>query len=349
MYSKGLNRFSILTAIFAVLLIGVGASVTSTGSGDAVPDWPLSYGTLFPRMAGGVLYEHGHRLVAGTVAILIMILMIWLLRSKQPRYMKTFGVVAFVSVLLQALLGGLRVLVVSNQKIQDTVVGAFSLGHIEPFRIAIAITHATLAEIVLCMVFLIALFTSKSWESFKVKEITVGAKIAKLYTLTFIFAFIQILLGALVRHTQSGNIIPDFPLSFGKIIPPFGNLPYDPNAPFPISYAELQFKVAIHFAHRVWAFVVAGVGIYASILTIKRNIELLKGFAKLWIVLILLQILLGSFVIWTKLSALVTILHVAVGATILGTTLLLAVLGWRGIYALGHKQSEELALTKSGV
>ena len=84
MYSKGLHRFAVLTAAFIVFLIGVGASVTSTGSGDAVPDWPLSYGTLFPRMVGGVFYEHGHRLVAGTAAILITILMIWLLRSNQP-------------------------------------------------------------------------------------------------------------------------------------------------------------------------------------------------------------------------------------------------------------------------
>lgn len=349
MYSKSLNRFSILTAIFSVLLIGVGASVTSTGSGDAVPDWPLSYGTLLPRMAGGVLYEHGHRLVAGTVAILITILMIWLLRSKQPRYMKAFGVIAFASVLLQAMLGGLRVLVISNQKVQDTATEIFSVGHVEPVRMAIAITHAILAEIVLCMVFLIALFTSKAWENFKVNKITAGAKIAKLYTLTFIFAFIQVLLGALVRHTQSGNIIPDFPLSFGEIIPPFGNLPYDPNAPFPMSYVELQFKVAIHFAHRVWAFVVAGVGAYASILAIKENVGLLKEFAKLWLVLIALQILLGSFVVWTKLSVVITILHVVFGATILGMTLVLTVLGWRSIFTLAHKQSKELALTKSRI
>jgi len=345
MYSKSLNRFAILTAIFAVFLIGVGASVTSTGSGDAVPDWPLSYGTLFPRMVGGVLYEHGHRLVAGTVAILITILMIWLLRSKQPGYVKTFGVIAFVSVLLQATLGGLRVLVVSNPKVQDTVTGMFSAEHVEPVRMAIAITHATLAEIVLSMTFLIALFTSKAWEEFKISKANVGIKIARLYTLVFIFAFIQVLLGALVRHTQSGNIIPDFPLSFGRLIPPFGNLPYDPNAPFPISYAELQFKVAIHFAHRVWAFVVAGVGIYTSIMAIKENVKFLSGLAKLWLVLIVFQILLGAFVIWTRLSTVITILHVATGATILGMTLVLSVLAWKGV---SESVSEELVLTKSG-
>ena len=339
MYSKSLNRFATLTAIFAVFLIGVGASVTSTGSGDAVPDWPLSYGSLFPRMVGGVLYEHGHRLVAGTLGILITILMVWLLKSKQPKYMKVFGVVAFISVLLQALLGGLRVLVVSNPKLQNTVVEIFSVSHVEPVRIAIAITHATLAEIVLCMTFLISLFTSRLWGEFKLKEVSTGFRIARLYTIVFVFSFIQILLGALVRHTGAGSIIPDFPLSFGKVIPPFGNLPYDPNAPFPISYSGLQFKVALHFAHRVWAFVVAGVGIYASILVIRGKIEFMKGFAFLWLALILLQILLGAFVVWTKLSVPITILHVAVGATIFGLSLILTVLGWKGC-GLGEVESK---------
>ncbi len=345
MYSKGLHRFAVLTAAFTVFLIGVGASVTSTGSGDAVPDWPLSYGTLFPRMVGGVFYEHGHRLVAGTAAILITILMIWLLRSNQPKYVKTFGVIAFVAVLLQAILGGLRVLVISDPEVQNTATEIFSVGHVEPIRMAIAITHATLAEIVLCMTFLISLFTSKAWVKFEADRIDTGVRIAKLYTLTFAFAFIQILLGALVRHTQSGMAIPDFPLSFGKIIPPFGNLPYNPNAPFQISYAELQFKVAIHFAHRVWAFVVAGVGIYASILAIRTSVKLFRNLAKVWISLIVLQILLGAFVVWTKLAVVVTVLHVAVGATILGMTLILSVLGWKSIKSA--VEQKELILLNS--
>ncbi|MEN3038060.1 MAG: COX15/CtaA family protein [Candidatus Kryptonium sp.] len=349
MYSKTLHSFSLLTAIFTVFLIAVGASVTSTGSGDAVPDWPLSYGTLFPRMVGGVLYEHGHRLVAGTVGILIAILMIWLLRSKQPKYVKVLGVVAFISVLLQAILGGLRVLIISDPKLQDVATKIFSVSHVEPVRIAVAIVHATLAEIVLCMTFLISLFTSRAWKNFEVEQINTGFKIARLYTLTFVFAFIQVLLGALVRHTQSGNIIPDFPLSFGKLIPPFHNLPYDPNAPFPITYAELQFKVALHFAHRVWAFVVAGVGIYTSILAIRKSVKILRSFASLWIFLVVFQILLGAFVIWSKLSVAVTVLHVATGATLLGTALILAVLGWKGALRYIVLEQKELIPSKLGV
>ncbi|CUS91907.1 hypothetical protein JGI16_12183 [Candidatus Kryptonium thompsonii] len=115
------------------------------------------------------------------------------MRSNQPKYVKTFGVIAFVAVLLQAILGGLRVLVISDPEVQNTATEIFSVGHVEPIRMAIAITHATLAEIVLCMTFLISLFTSKAWVKFEADRIDTGVRIAKLYTLTFAFAFIQIL------------------------------------------------------------------------------------------------------------------------------------------------------------
>ena len=83
-YDPWLHRFAILTACVAVFLIVAGATVTSTASGDAVPDWPLSYGTLNPPMIGGILWEHSHRLIAGLTGILIGILAIWLWR-REPR------------------------------------------------------------------------------------------------------------------------------------------------------------------------------------------------------------------------------------------------------------------------
>ena len=79
-----LHRFAVLTAGATFLLIVVGGLVTSTGSGLAVPDWPLSYGGLFPPMVGGILYEHGHRMVATFVGLLTTVLAIWLL-IKEPR------------------------------------------------------------------------------------------------------------------------------------------------------------------------------------------------------------------------------------------------------------------------
>lgn len=72
------QRFAVLTAGATLVLIFVGALVTSTGSGLAVPDWPLSFGQVFPPMVGGVLFEHGHRLVAALVGLLTVAVMVLL-------------------------------------------------------------------------------------------------------------------------------------------------------------------------------------------------------------------------------------------------------------------------------
>ena len=74
----GLHRFALLTAAVTFVLIFVGGLVTTTGSGLAVPDWPLSFGQVFPPMVGGVLYEHGHRLTAALVGVLTTVLAIWI-------------------------------------------------------------------------------------------------------------------------------------------------------------------------------------------------------------------------------------------------------------------------------
>src|SRR6187455_1295157 len=105
-----LRRFTKLVAASTLFLIFAGAMVTSTGSGLAVPDWPLSYGMLFPPMVGGIFYEHGHRMIAGGVGILIAILAFWLLRAEPRRWVRRLGVAAGLAVIAQALLGGLTVI-----------------------------------------------------------------------------------------------------------------------------------------------------------------------------------------------------------------------------------------------
>ncbi|MCI0530532.1 MAG: COX15/CtaA family protein, partial [candidate division Zixibacteria bacterium] len=122
LYNQRLHRFAILTAAAAVILIVAGATVTSTGSGDSVPDWPLSYGTLTPPMIGGILWEHSHRLIAGITGILIGILAIWLWRKEPRKTVKWLGMAALVAVIIQAVLGGLRVLIVSTEGVQEAAV-----------------------------------------------------------------------------------------------------------------------------------------------------------------------------------------------------------------------------------
>jgi protoheme IX farnesyltransferase len=131
-----LHRYAILTAAATWLLLIVGSLVTSTDSGLAVPDWPLSYGTWFPPMVGGILYEHGHRMIAGFVGLLILALALWTWRVEPRRWVRRLAFIALGAVIVQALLGGLTVLLL-----------------LPP---AVSIAHAVLGQTVFCLVVCVA-------------------------------------------------------------------------------------------------------------------------------------------------------------------------------------------------
>ena len=204
-----------------------GSLVTSTDSGLSVPDWPTTYGWnmfTFPpsKWVGGILYEHGHRLIASTVGFLTIVLAAWLAVKDPRRWMKRLGAAALVAVILQGVLGGLTVL--------------FFL------PAAISTAHAGLAEIFFCMTVAIALFTSPRWiEGYGVSgDSPDDIAVRRAATATTALIYVQILVGATMRHTDAGLAIPDFPLMFGHLWPTH----WDP-------------KIAIHFAHRVGAPIVA--------------------------------------------------------------------------------------------
>lgn len=330
-----LHRFSVFTAAATVFLIVAGATVTSTQSGDAIPDWPGAYGRLVPPLIGGVIIEYSHRVIAGFTALLITILAVWLWRSQNARWLKMLGLFAFLCVVQQAVLGGLRVLVVSNPQVQSTAVSVLNAPHVEPVRIGFAVVHATLAQIVLCLAFSIALFTSHGFVMRREAKWSAVSGANRLLmvaaTGTTVLVFVQLILGALMRHTQAGLIVPDFPLSFGKLIPPFGALPHDPNDPFPITYGELQLKVAIHWQHRVGAMLIAAAIATTALLVWRyfRRCVPLTRLTSLLMLLTLAQITLGACAIWTELAAPVTVAHVATGASILGFSLLTTIWSWR--------------------
>src|SRR6478672_746450 len=134
--NKKLHYFAIFLACLTFLLVIAGGLVTSTGSSLSVPDWPLSFGKFFPKMEGGVFYEHGHRMIAGTVGILTFILVGWLLRAERRAYVRYMGFAALLAVLIQATLGGVTVL----YRLPPTV----------------SIAHACLGQIFFCLIVSIA-------------------------------------------------------------------------------------------------------------------------------------------------------------------------------------------------
>src|SRR6202030_768137 len=109
-----LSRFAWLTAAATLALICLGGLVTSHEAGLAVPDWPNSFGYnmfLFPipHWVGGVLFEHTHRLIASSVGLLTVVLCVALFIIEKRRWVKTLGLIAVAAVIVQGILGGLRV------------------------------------------------------------------------------------------------------------------------------------------------------------------------------------------------------------------------------------------------
>ena len=335
-FNKWLHWLAISVAVVSVILIAAGALVTSTKSGDAIPDWPTSYGALIPSyLAGGVLFEWAHRVIAGFTALLVFVLALALSFSSAPRWLKWMGILALIAIVAQAVLGGLRVLVVSHERVQEVALTVTKLSHPDTVRILFAVAHATLAQVVLALAFAIAFFTKPTQGAeFGVREIReiggqkVDSALFRLnrlrYTIVTLIAliFAQLILGAVMRHMDAGLIIPDFPTSFGKIFPPFGNLPFDPNNPTRMTYGEFAFKVAINFAHRVNGFVIAAV-IFAFFWIVRAfPFVPLRRLGKWLVGLVIVQITLGGLSVWTSLAVPVTIAHVAVGATLLGLSVL---------------------------
>src|SRR5215813_8775845 len=101
-----MKAYTLFMAAATFLLVIAGGLVTSTGSALAVPDWPLSFGKVFPKMEGGVLFEHGHRMVAATVGFLTIILAVWLWNRAQEPFLRKAGWIALGLVCAQGILGG---------------------------------------------------------------------------------------------------------------------------------------------------------------------------------------------------------------------------------------------------
>lgn len=321
-----LNKLATVTVIFTIILIVAGATVTSTGAGDSIPDWPLAYGKTVPPLHGNIKYEYTHRIIAFITAILILILTISTWATNAGRTVRILSTIALIAVILQALLGGLRVLIVSNINVWKTVQTIVGEIHNKDLRIVFTIIHAILAQSILSLTFIIATLTSKKWNE-TVSSLTNHHDTSNLFkTITIIFLMLifgQILLGAIIRHKSTGLIIPDFPTTFSNLIPDFNKLSFNPDSPYPTSYDEFKHNVILNFLHTRVIPLTTIISISILLFVVKKYYNNNKQVLKLIYVIIghiIAQILLGASIIWLKLPTILTIIHTAVGASILGIT-----------------------------
>src|ERR1044072_8530804 len=182
--NKGLNQFAILVACATFFLIIAGALVTSHDAGLATSDWPLSNGQFFPKMVGNLFWEHGHRMVATTVGLLVMILVIYIHAKKERSWVRRLRSFALVAVIAQGLLGGLTVKLM--------------------LPLAVSTAHATLAQIFFCTTVSLAVFTSRSWmEARPLPEEKGTLPLRYLCTIALATIFLQLIIGATLRHSAT--------------------------------------------------------------------------------------------------------------------------------------------------
>ena len=308
-YLRALHGFAVLTAVATFLLLGAGGLVTSHEAGMSVPDWPNSYGYnmfLFPpsRWIGGIFYEHTHRLWATVVGLLTTILAVWLLVKDPRKWMKWLGVTAFLLVVTQGVLGGLRVVLDRN-----------NLGSI----------HGVVGQTFFVLVCAMALFTSDFWRKISEQRPNVSGSLRALVLVTTILIFCQLILGATMRGQHAGLSINTFPSAYGKLWPdtsPGAIASYNADR-IEITHVNdiTAFQVILQMVHRIGALAVL-IGIILCVAQAWRQLgknDTLTKFALCWLGLIVAQIGLGAATIWTNKAADVATAHVLVGALSLVT------------------------------
>jgi heme A synthase len=311
-----LHRFAIATAAVTWVLLLVGGLVHGTGSSLACPDWPLCHGQFFPEMTRGVEYEHSHRLVAGTVAIMTVVLGVALYRDGRYRALRPLAIAAPIMVIAQAVLGGITVLLRLPK--------------------AVTLSHLTLSMCFFSVLILIAVRTAPSSLSLKHAPGDLGnepraienaalLRARPLVGVSILAILGQIFLGGLVRHSMAGLACITLPLCFGHVWPPESSSVYSER---------------VHMLHRFGAVIVTALVFASAILVARRALRgsRIRAVAIAAPILVLIQGTLGVFSVTSLLHLPTVTAHLGVGALLLASMVAL----WALIPAAGHPRGQVL-------
>ncbi len=287
-YHRAHHIFAVFTACAAFVVIAAGALVTSNDAGLSVPDWPTSFGYLVkvPHFVGGIRYEWSHRMLAGTLVTLTLAIACWTYFVERRRWLRWLAVAAFCTVIAQAILGGLTVLL------------------LQPPWVSTA--HATVAQTFFCIAVCIALFTGRKFveEQPRVEFDSRRPSLITLSLFSIFVLYVQLILGGMFRH----HGMSWWPHVLNAVIV---------------------------------AFVLAWTAIRA--ISVYSNIGAVRRPAILMLSLLIAQLCLGFTAFLTRVAwgrsavqpelpmVASTVAHVAVGALLLATTVVLAIEVWRHV------------------
>jgi heme A synthase len=185
---------------------------------------------------------------------------------------QVLALLAFHGYLAQAILGGLTV----------------------HFFLKASVYHAVLAQAVFGLLVALTFLLSRPEEP--------GPRVPRPAVVLVAAIYVQIFLGALVRHHDAALAMPSFPL--------------------PLVPEAFSAQTTLHFIHRLGALGVLAAAARSLPLAFRRRD--MVGPAVLTAVLILAQILLGASIVWTKRVDHVATGHVAVGSLLVAASLILA-------------------------
>lgn len=307
-YKPALAWFAAFGSAWVFVLVMLGAFTTSIGAGMVFQDWPLSDGSLDPHgwLSNLAMFaEHSHRLSAGVMTLITLGLAIAIWRTEARRWVRRLGWFAVGLVVVQAVVGGLRVLLnpIWVPALDD------SLGRL------FAMLHACLAQIFVCTLFALTAVLSRPWIEGRAGGATSPSRgLRRLGIVACCLILLQLAIAAVMRHDFAGLAIPTFPLAWGHLFP-----------------THWDFRIGINFAHRAMALVLVVVLGWLAI-KVKRDPAAgsdLRALAAIMILLLMVQIALGASIIWTARNPYVTTAHVLGGALTFATTFLLTWLAHR--------------------
>lgn len=315
-------------AVCTLGLIALGGNVTSRDAGLAVPDGFTVFGHFlwtFPldQWVGNIFHEHVHRVFASIVGLMCIGLVIWLFAAERRRSVRWLGIGVLAGVVLQGIMGGLRVEMVT---------------HWPAIATPLAITHGIVGQLFFALTVIVAAVTSGWWfisgkSTASTEPAPQGSRgLRRLSLIVLAVILLQLVLGSITRHTGAGLAIPDFPSSYGRLVPPMSQAAIDAAIDeLPYDQVHTYFtagQVHAHFAHRVGALIVTLViGFYLARLgrVAADDARLRWPMAALGALLIV-QLALGAMVIWSGRSPTITTGHQTSGAAILGVATLLALM-----------------------
>ena len=349
----------------------------------------------FSHWVGGIFYEHSHRLIAAFVGLLTSILAAWIWRRESrgwerrlgllgivilvamlghrgsgvaeggaanvPAHFKLlavvmpaliiFGVVqsvrsrgslrwlamtAFFAVILQGILGGLRVTL---------------------YMPSLGIFHALLAQAFLVLLCLIALRTTRWWESLANRKAEPAFhQLGALFAALTILIFVQLIVGATMRHQHAGLAVPDFPLAYGQVWPATDDAALARiNAHRTNTFEDLTitpFHIHIHMAHRIGALMILALAFVVARRAYKQagKSSFISKLGFVWFGMIVFQAVLGAATVWSNKAADIASLHVVLGAgsLALGSALTLATLRLRPARSRVERQMDPVSAPQAG-